>query len=282
MLWSGCARATALVCTAAPGLPLPEEIVETSGAAWSGREAGLFWTHNDGREGVLYAVDTTGALRARVELEGARIRDAEDLAAAPCGDSHCLYLADTGDNQERRSTVQILRLEEPTLEARAATVDRFPVSFPGGPRDVEALVVLSGERIYLVSKGRREPITVYRYPGPLQPDSLVVLEPVRALDDDPPAFASRISGASAVPGRDDLLLIRSYERLRLVEMGEDGPTPYPDGELNLIPLLEAQGEAVAVRADGRVILTSEAGPLTPMPGMRLLQCTFPPERTSGG
>jgi hypothetical protein len=276
-----CAPATALVCSAGADRALPSELVETSGAAWSSRDPGVFWTHNDGREGVIYAVDTTGALLAQVELEGTRVRDVEDMAGGACGDAHCLYLADTGDNTERRGTVFLLRLEEPSLEATSATPERFPIRFSGGPRDVEALVVLPGERLFLVTKGRSEPITVYRYPGPLQSDSVALMEPVSALDDEPPSFASRISGGSAIPGRDDLMLIRSYERLILLRFGADGVEPYPDGELNLLPLLEVQGEAVAVHADGRVLLTSEAGPFTPTPGMNLLRCTFPPEQSPG-
>jgi hypothetical protein len=220
-------------------------------------------------------VDTTGTVVARVETRGERLRDVEDLATGPCGDEWCLYMADTGDNQERREVVAIHRLREPELVDGVVQRERFRVRFPDGPRDVESLLVLPGERILLVSKGRSEPVTVYRYPGTLTSDSVVVLERVAPLADRPPSFTSRVSGASAIPGRADLVLIRSYTRLILVDVGNGSAALHPDGELNLRPLEEIQGEAVAVRDDGRVVLTSEAGPLQPVPGMHLLQCTFP-------
>ena len=52
----------------------------------------------------------------------------------------------------------------------------------------------------------------------------------------------------------------------------------PGSRLNLMPLGEPQGEAVAVAADGRVVLTSEEGPFSRGAEMRILRCTFhPPE-----
>ena len=54
-----CSSAQTLTCTADDAEALPRDIPESSGAAWSVREPGVFWTVNDGREGVLYA--PTGA-----------------------------------------------------------------------------------------------------------------------------------------------------------------------------------------------------------------------------
>ena len=79
-----------------------------------------------------------------------------------------------------------------------------------------------------------------------------------------------------------MILIRSYDRLILVDLDPTGASRHPNGQLNLRPLGEAQGEAVAVRGDGMVVLTSEAGPVSPTPGMHLLRCTFPPAPVAAG
>lgn len=281
---AGCAvpAPSVMSCTAGPGHPLPRVMDETSGAAWSSRDPSLFWTHNDGRSGTLYAVDTTGALVATVETTGERLWDVEDLAGGPCGDGYCLYLADTGDNQEERERVAVHRVREPEPGEERVPRSRFEMRFPQGARDVEALVVLPGERLYLVTKGRSDPVTVYRYPGALDSTAVVELEEVGRLGDSPPGFSARVSGGSAIPGADDLLVIRSYERLILLRVTEAGVEAVPDGELNLVPLQEPQGEAVAVRPDGRVVLTTEAGPLSPDPGMHLLRCSWPPSGFAGG
>jgi hypothetical protein len=255
---------------------------ESSGAAWSGRRPDVFWTVNDGSEGVLYAVDTTGALLGRVETTGFRLLDVEALAGGPCGGEYCLYLADTGDNQERRDQIAVHRLREPEVPVTSARRLAFPARFPDGARDVEALFVLPGERVYLLSKGRSVPPTLYRYPGPLRPDSVVVLEAVGTIGRRPATFTGRITGATGMAGADDLVLVRSYESMELMQVGRDGIDPVPRSRLDLRFLQEAQGEAVAARDDGRVVLTSEAGPLTSRGSFRILDCRTTVGRTPEG
>lgn len=277
---AACGSGTALVCRTGPERPLPREVIESSGAAWSAQNPDVVWTINDGNDGVLYAVDTTGALVARVETTGARLRDVEDLAIGACGEEHCLYLADTGDNGEVRDSVAIHRLVEPAFDAESAPRTVFPMRFPGGPRDVESVLVLPGERVYLVSKGRTEPPTLYRYPGPLQSDSTVVLEPLNSIGTRPESFTGRMTGASPVPGT-DLVLIRSYVSLHLFRLGDAGLESTAGSSLNLRPLDETQGEAVAADATGRVVLTSEGNRISPIPSMRIMRCEFDVQATGG-
>lgn len=277
---AGCTSTTAaLACTAGGPRAVPGAIHETSGAAWSAHDAALFWTVNDGSEGALYAVDTTGTLVARVETQGGRLRDVEDLAGAPCPAGYCLYLADTGDNAERREAVAVHRVREPAPESGSADRTAFPMRFPDGPRDVEALIVLPGERIHLVTKGRNHAPTLYRYPGPPVPDSLVTLERLNALGTGPASFTGRITGASWIPGTEDLVMIRSYESLHLYRITAAGMERVRGGELTLRQLQEAQGEAVAAHEDGRVVLTSEAGPVASVGTFRILRCQVD---TAGG
>ena len=271
-----CSPTGSLHCIAGRGRTLQSpDVPESSGAAWSRDDPGVFWTMNDGRDGVLFAFDTTGAPVGRVETTGARLRDVEDLASGPCGDTVCLFLADVGDNRERRRTVAIYRLEDPGVQAEGSAARvRFPVRYPDGPVDAEAIIVDGSGEVYLITKGRSSPPTLYRHPGPWLPDSVVTLERVQALRDGTPGTRDQVTGATWVPGT-DLVLIRTYSRLSAWRLRAGGLEPVPDGDLSLGSLLESQGEAVAAAGMDRVLLTSEGGPFRDRSGMHLLRCETP-------
>jgi hypothetical protein len=272
------ALACAPVAIAGPGCApigaaalLPSELQESSGIAVSGRDPAVLWTHNDdGAE--IFAIDRTGAVLARHELE-LTTRDFEDLAAAPCEDGGpCLYLADTGDNEERRAAgeARILRVREPdvgTPDTLATEV--FPVRYPDGPRDTEAIFVLDG-RVHLVTKGRAHAITVYRYPPPLRPDTVTLVEVQRLTDGAQPLF-DQVTGASASP-TGSTVVIRTYQALRFYGVSADSLLPVPNGVVNLRTLEEIQGEGVSLSADGGVVLTTEGGPLGGPAALSRLRC----------
>src|SRR5687767_1112606 len=66
-------------CVVADGpKPLPN-LPEASGAALSRRTPGLLWSHNDSGEPLLFAFDTSGALRGRVHVPNAAVEDWEDV-----------------------------------------------------------------------------------------------------------------------------------------------------------------------------------------------------------
>jgi hypothetical protein len=275
--------ACAPIATAGPGCAplgplvlLPPEVRETSGIAVSGRDGEILWTHNDdGAE--IYAIDRRGRVLARHALDVAARdlpRDLEDIAAAPCADgSPCLYLADTGDNAERREagSARILRVREPLAGSGGVLeADVFPVRFPDGPRDTEAIFVLPGERVYLVTKGRSHGVTVYRYPAPLRPDT-VALEEVQRLTGGEQSLLDQVTGASASPSG-ATVAIRTYQALRFYGVVGDSLVVVPNGTVNLRPLGEIQGEGVSLSADGRVLLTSEGGPLGGPAALSQLRC----------
>lgn len=83
-----------------PGLP------EASGLAVSLLIPDRLWTHNDG-EPTLFALDTRGAVTARVRLSGAVLDDWEAVAVGPCPTGSCLYVADIGDNNAQRKRITI-------------------------------------------------------------------------------------------------------------------------------------------------------------------------------
>jgi hypothetical protein len=242
------------------GIRLPRAVEETSGLVASRRHAGILWTHNDrGGDPRLYAIDTAGEMRGRLEVRGARALDWEDVAMGPCPSGDCVYIADTGSNRERRETVTIYRVPEPAPDAeRTARAEAFPVRFPGGPQDTEALFVLPTGALYLVTKGESGPVELFRYPPPLRPDEVVTLERVRHVAETPRRRGEKVTGADAsrdgawvaIRTYDDLLLFRTVDLL-----GGGGETL----RVSLDEADEAQGEAVAFGAGGSIVLTSEAG-----------------------
>jgi hypothetical protein len=264
-------------------ISLPEELEETSGVTVSLSQPDVFWTHNDDGS-VLTAIDPDGEIISRIRIRPS-LTDWEDIATSSCaGSKSCLYLADTGDNLERRSAgdISIRRLEEPDLTSadfRATPnqqipefdADVFPVRLPDGPRDIEALLVLPGEDIYVTTKGRNGPVAVYRYPPPLRPD-IVTLELVQELSAGARVIPRQVTGGSVSP-EGDILALRTYESLQFFEFVADTLVPIKDSHIDLRPLLEAQGEGIAIGPGGLLVLTSEAVGETP-PQMNLMHCNL--------
>lgn len=266
------------LATAGPGcrlaagpFSLGEELAGASGVAESLDHPGIHWTHNDhGSE--LFAVDDTGAVVARIPVRP-RLRDWEDLGLSTCLDGgSCLYLADLGDNAEERTNIRIARAREPDPRAPPARLDLeiFPVRLPRGARDIEALLVLPGERVLAVSKGRNDPVTVFRYPDRLRRDT-VTLEEVQQLSDGPRFLPRQVTGGAVAP-QGGVVALRTYETLTFYTVQADTLVPLKPGLVNLRSLREAQGEGVALGLDGTVALTSEGGPLGGPGGLSVLRC----------
>lgn len=258
-----------------PPVALPEALHESSGIAQSLIHPGVLWTHNDGREPILHALNQEGHLLATLRVEGARMRDWEDLAISPCDGGSCIYLADTGDNLEGRPQIQLLRLHEPdVLEDGSREAQVFPMVLPQGPRDIEAIFILPGEEVHLVTKGRNHANTVYRYPPPLRSGEVVTLEEVQTLSEGAMSIPAQVTGAGASQdGR--MVVIRTYQDLTFYRVEEGILVPMDGGRVNLRTLEEPQGEGVAFGRDGYLFLTTEAGNFGGVAALRVLECSLP-------
>jgi len=242
---------------------------ESSGVAVSRKHRGLLWTHNDSGDGpYVYATDTTGADRGALRVPDAEAVDWEDMALGPCpraaGD--CLYLADTGDNSERRTTVTVYAVSEPEPPSGPADTSRLTMKpatlhlrYPDGPADVEAVYVAPDGVLYLVSKGRSRGVRLYRVPRTSwTADTLVTAE---KLEDVATIVPDRVIGrlvtGAAISPNGTRVVVRTYTELYQFEMGKDGRLS-PAGNCPLGPL-EEQGEAVDFLDASTLVLTSEAG-----------------------
>lgn len=251
---------------------LPDALDESSGVAWSLARSGVLWTHNDGGDPRLFAIDRQGSLLATIRVEGGSLRDWEDLATARCGEESCIYLSDTGDNQEIRPGIQLLRVrDQGELEDGRWQAQVFPMVLPDGPRDIEAMFVLPGEQVFFVTKGRSHPNTVYRYPPPLRPGEPVTLEEVQTLSDGPMPIPAQITGGDAAPDG-NLVVIRSYRDLVFYRVENGLLEPLEGGRVALRTLEEPQGEGVSFSPGRDLFLTTEGGSFGGVASIRVMEC----------
>lgn len=230
----------------------PIALDEASGLVASGALDDVVWTHNDGDEAALYALDLTGRLLNLVVLADADAFDIEDIARAPSQTRAVLWLADIGDNVAMRSYVQLLGVPEPQQSDGSIEVSaRVRVTYPDGPVDAEAFFIDPRTRDgYIISKATDgTAATIYRIPGPLAAGE-VVAEEVGALD--------AIGPITAADMRDDAIIARSEGRAVWWFVHEDQSVADALAETPCnVPLgSEEQGEAIAFVAEG-YLTTSE-------------------------
>ena len=238
---------------------LPKSLHEASGLARGLTHPDVLWTISDDGPPVLFALDSTGSVRNRVAVRNARNQDWEALAVARCGTVTCLYIGDLGDNLYRRAQVQIYRVLEPGPADRTATADAFRFRYPDGAHDAEALFVLPGEHVFVVTKGRREAITVYHYAGPLRTDTAMTFEPVQRLSASFVQLPEMVTGAASTPDG-QWIALRTYSSVQLYHLVNGQLVPrLPGRGIALDSLHESQGEGVDIAADGTIALVSEQG-----------------------
>ncbi|NMO14430.1 hypothetical protein HPC49_04940 [Pyxidicoccus fallax] len=234
---------------------VPDALPELSGLAASQRHPGVYWAHNDSGHGfVLYALDETGALRARLTLTGGEPRDIEDVTVGPCapGDSRpCVFLADIGDNFERRDEVRLYRLPEPESLADATVpVDVLNFTYPDGAHDAESLVAdARSGRLAVVTKTRDSLGDVYALDG-LKPGASVQASKLGTLE--VPEGLDRATTAASLHPSGQRLLLRTYTRVW--EVRQPDAARLEDllkGQLVEVPgASQAQAEAITFLQDG--------------------------------
>ncbi|MFP4624298.1 MAG: hypothetical protein ACLFRX_09000 [Gemmatimonadota bacterium] len=253
---------------------LPAALVETSGVAASHSHPGVFWTHNDsGGDPLVFAVDSAGRLLATVRLRGATNRDWEDIAVGPCdpGGPSCLWIAETGDNDEKYPHAAVYRIPEPAPDDAAVDADIFRFQYPGGARDAEAMFVTDAG-VYVISKGRSHAIELFRLPPPYQADATVPLARLQRLAPPPTSVSAQVT-AAANDGTHAVL--RTYSGLHFFTIEADTLRPYGTPADGVAPS-QPQGEGVDFLDGGRFVLTSEARGARP-PTLAITRCD--PTRT---
>lgn len=137
-------------------------LYEVSGIDQSPKYPGNFWVHNDsGSDPELFLVDSLGATRLTVLLDGVQNRDFENLTTWQVNSKAWIAVGDFGDNLRKRKSFQIHVLEEPVLKERVIRTQIRPLytlecTFEDGvPRDCEAMAFIDKpDRLLICSKPR--------------------------------------------------------------------------------------------------------------------------------
>lgn len=165
---------------------LPPLLRESSGIAASRKFPDRLYHINDsGDTGRFYltGMDGTGVLSARIA--DFKPRDTEALSLGPCpGRPHasCIYVGDIGDNQQRRSAIEIVAVEEThTFAAAVTAAARLTLRYPDGPHDADSMAVHPDGTIYILTKEHPARLFKARVDRTSQ-----TLEPVATVDTGAP------------------------------------------------------------------------------------------------
>ncbi len=252
-------------------------LVESSGAAMSATQPGVLFSINDsGNEAVLYAVDTLGADRGTWRVKGSSDVDWEAVAVGRCADGsapRCVYIGDTGDNDDAHPNRAIYRVTEPQARDSTfhgeVTAQRITYTYPDQRHDVEAMYVAPSGDIFLITKRplpardrHLRPALVFRIPG-------------SAWSEKQPIVAQLVDSLSLVPGSAPLrtitdaalsrdgrhLAVRTYSQVYIYAI--DSATGRVDhgaqaSRCDIVSLGEPQGEGITWADDaGRLVFSSE-------------------------
>lgn len=261
---------------------LHPQLHESSGLAFSHRQPGYLWTHNDSGDGPrLVAFDAHGRSSGLWTLAGRRAIDWEDLAAFRLDDVDCLLIADVGDNNRKRQEVllHLIREPDPTRSGTVTAGVTLRVRYPDGPHNCEAVAVDPARgKVILMTKSWTPSCKVFEVDLPR--DQLgQPTEGVSRADDTPDDWTTlapvlaQYQVTLALPLITALDLRRDDEEIHLALVGYFAALTYRldanaftwadvqsqrPTSIKLPPL--KQIEAIAYDRDGTLWITSEGQP----------------------
>jgi hypothetical protein len=231
-----------------------KDLDEASGLAVSYINPGILWTHNDGDDGKIYALDLSGNIVAEYKIKGSDPNDWEDMSIGPGPEDgkYYLYIADFGDNVSIRNVKSIIRFPEPKIpdkkkkyKAKIKDYDRISFTYENGNRDAETVLIDPTDKsIYIVTK--REPkVFLYQIKYPQKTDVVYDLNPISQLNIGNTAFGKMITGGDISPDGSEILL-KDYNSIYYFKrnIGESLSDALHKQPMNLPYKKELQGEAI--------------------------------------
>lgn len=231
-----------------------DDLDEISGLACSRVIPGFIYVHNDsGGEAAVYILDSVGNNVGKIELLRTKNRDWEDIAVGPGGDGlSYIYVGEIGDNNAVHDEILIYRVPEPEVfnGVRHVTPEKITLTYPGGARDAESLMVdpISGD-IFILSK-RDSLNTLYRLSADKFGDGATELEESIKLP-----FTSATAADISADGSQ--ILVKNYFSIYYWKRnpGETIMQAMSRKPVELPYSPEPQGEAVGFLLDGKAYYT---------------------------
>ncbi len=265
---------SAPACKFAGSMMRIADLPEASGLVASRMTPGRLWAHNDSGKPEIVALDAKGTVTGHVAISGAALEDWEAMASGACEKGACLYIGDIGDNDGKRSEIIIYRVPEPAKPGGSAQVDGvFRASYPDGAHDAEALLAAPDGTLYIVTKGDTGHIALYRFPRVLRAGSTMKLERVGApLSKGEPAQNARITDG-AVSSDGQWVVLRTRAALIFYRAAEFLKGDFREARsVDLTPLGEPQGEAVAFGPSNTLYVAGEGGGKSQPGTLSVLSC----------
>ncbi|XP_062595957.1 uncharacterized protein LOC134257346 [Saccostrea cucullata] len=244
-----------------------EDLTDASGLAASRKFKNVLYTHNDGNGGpYIYAINaTSGALIASLRIANAKNHDWEDIAVGPCGNSSCIYIADSGKKHSTPKNT-IYRVLEPDFIIR--NMDQvLPLDstarYTWSEKESGTLMVDPKGEVYLIGyicSGRgmisNLPKSAWGSPNPVNIDSSQFL-PIHTDHNDP------VSGDISMDGS-ELLIKSKYHIFYWKIKGGDVLTSMTATPIEVPYHDEGLGEAICWSVDGQNYYTLPEGHNPPL------------------
>lgn len=246
-------------------------LVEASGLAASRRSPGVLWSHNDTDDDpTLYTFTLAGAPLGVYTLQGAKLRDWEDMALGPGPKqgTDYLYVGDIGDNEEQYASIVVYRVAEPPVDPRATNVvaslsgvEALEFTYPNGaPHNSETLIVdpVLGD-LYTVGKSGDGTSEVFHAAAPLKSGALTS---VHTINFGPGGLTT--GGSASAAG--DRVLVRTYFGARMWHRSAGTPLwqAFTGPACEVPVVMELQGEAISFAGAGIDYLTTSEGEMPPL------------------
>jgi hypothetical protein len=238
---------------------------EISGITASRRSVGVWWVHNDSADlPRIFAINSSGKLLGIFRVVGAINVDWEDIASGPAADGGpALYIADIGDNEKSRDAVVIYRVKEPDLSTggesgQTEPAEPFQLRYPDGEHNAEALIVdPESGRLYVITKTRSTPCSVYRSPLPLKLGEPMTFELMTGAAVAAISQLRLVTGAAASPDGSRVAIRTYFSGFELLRASGKGfETIFDSRPLSVSLPLEQQGEAIAYTRDSSYLVTT--------------------------
>jgi len=237
------------------GIVQSDLIREASGIAASRQCPGVLWVHNDsGDSARVFALNEKAELLGICTIDGVTARDWEDIAVGPGPDPNrqYLYIGDIGDNQGKYPNVTVYRVLEPKVNPTApfgrmaiGPADAIRLTYPGGPRDAEALLVDPLTRDVFILSKRELFSKVYLASYPQSTNERTQMRHVAALP-----WGLAVAGDVSPDGRRVIIRGMFNASLWVRPPGEPLWKAFRGKQVQLPLMREPRGEAICFDAQG--------------------------------